>query len=432
MKIGKRVAFGLGLLFALSTAPLGFSQSGSGSTTSNGGSSSKANSNSNAGANANNEINMGSAKAPFTEALPGATDTVIPGQAPEAVECKPYYPAAERYLTMAEIRSYAKHVKVKMHYDVGNTDAVPVNDDGIEIVDYNPEVIAWSGDEVLGHFIVEGQHLHPDIGALSVAFLEAKKLTHTRRVAIIDCPEAKFHTKSLVGGLGGAFSEIPGSGNTANSAALGFSIGSSTTTRETYDVYRILALDDWPEGVPHTVPHNLSPTPPASEEQPAPKAHPEPTQLEMKKQAPAPSPTPPPPPVQATLAPAPPVNPCASLAELNATVYFDLNESIVKPKYLSVIRSVEDWMENHPSCNVQVEGYASIEAGFHYNDGLAQDRALRVYNIMREDKSIAARVVRHFSAGKYFVTEHSSDPKFTWEDRKVTFSIRNITMGSDQ
>jgi outer membrane protein OmpA-like peptidoglycan-associated protein len=132
-----------------------------------------------------------------------------------------------------------------------------------------------------------------------------------------------------------------------------------------------------------------------------------------------------PPPAPAVVAPSP-ETPCSTLPK--TTVYFGFNLSIVKPEYLPAIRSVEDWMEKNPSCHVVIEGYTSKEASYHYNDGLGGDRSLRVYKIMqRDDPKITDRLTRHVSAGKYFATKDFPNHKDTWQDRKVVFSIRDIT-----
>jgi outer membrane protein OmpA-like peptidoglycan-associated protein len=84
-------------------------------------------------------------------------------------------------------------------------------------------------------------------------------------------------------------------------------------------------------------------------------------------------------------------------------------------------------MVQHPSCKVSVEGYASFEGGNHFNDGLGQDRSQRVFDILAKNKDIADRLTRHLSAGKHFTTKNGPNPEYTKEDRKVVFSIRNVT-----
>jgi len=399
------------------------------------GSGSGASSTSGANSNANVVINQNSTSKPqFMGALPGSAGVgVMPGYAGDNPACKVFSPPPERHLTMSKVRAMAKGSKLKtknMRFDVW--DSVPANDEPIDLVDYKATEFAYSNDTFLGSLVFPGKYLYPDEEILGPALLEFKRLTGTHRVMVMNCPEIDSRTKASSGGIGITYGAVPGSGSNGGSAALGYSKGSSNSTKEQRSVLIIYAMNDGPPlqpGKPAKTDESQEAAPapsqthpseqPAKEQTPAPEQRPkEPAQV-PERQAKEPTP-----------APAPPADPCADNFP-QISVYFDFNKSEVKPEYLPGIVSLEDWMVKHPTCKVSVEGYASFEASYHYNDGLGQDRALHVYNILVADKAIADRVTRHLSGGKYFAQKKGPNPEYTKEDRKVTFAIRNITSESE-
>jgi outer membrane protein OmpA-like peptidoglycan-associated protein len=73
----------------------------------------------------------------------------------------------------------------------------------------------------------------------------------------------------------------------------------------------------------------------------------------------------------------------------------------IKDEYGSEIKSLATWLENHPACKVLVEGHASTEGSNAYNDGLADNRAQTLYNLLRAD-GVPESQLEHASFGKYF------------------------------
>jgi hypothetical protein len=433
MKIGKRIV--LPLMIALAAASLGFSQSGTGTSSGSGSkSSSTSNSNSNSGASA--VVNMGSGgKANFIEAAPGSTGSVIPGQAVENEQCHILYMAAERKKTQSELQSYARSAKGKVYEAVG--DPGQASNDGVEFVSYDPEAIAWNGDSILGHFIVAGEYLHPSIGDLAKAILRAKERTGTRRVAVQDCPQSALHSKQFMVGLGGAFSEVPGGGNSGNSAALGLNFGTSQTSVQKHDVFYILAMNDWPDGVPHTAPQEITPPPP-----PAPPAPPEQQSPQPQAHAEtAPAPTTPQP--QPT-APAPTPAPAATTASdevPQVSVYFNFDHPkpieglVVEPTVMTpeglkdnaaAIHAIQQWLESHPSKKIDVVGYACYRASDKYNWDLGGRRAEAVVKALSADEKIRGQIIEPDSNGKESASQGGTK-EHNWHDRRVDFRVH----GSD-
>lgn len=415
------------LLFVfLFAASLGWSQSTSGTgNTGNG-----AGASSSSGSTATIYNNEGSAKSQFIGAIPGAATSFVPGYAADNGPCRVYWPAAERRMTMNEIRSWAKRGKAQhMDWDGGDPNTIPTNDDDVEVVNYDPEAIAWKGDRVIGAVEVEGEYHHIAQGTLARAELEAKEKWHTRRIAIRDCPESSMHTKAHDVGLGGAFSEVPGGGNAANAASLGVSFGSSRTTNEKRDVFTVLALNDWPEDAPDSCRGQFAPnTCPAKAEEPknspapaaaAPPAQPPPAPpAESEHQAPPTPPVTTPAPVAAT-APAT-ADPC-DVPQL--TIYFVLAKYDVGGEYTNGIKNFASWMRNHPTCKMQVQGHASKEASGDFNAKLGRHRSEAVYNLLIADGAPKDQL-EYASLGKDF-------PKSDYEkeNRRVILVVQGPASG---
>lgn len=426
MKVSRMII--VGLLFASAITSTGFSQSGSGS----GGSSSTSTSTSNTTSAANVVVNTGSSRGGgFIEALPGATGNPgpFPGYTGENPACHLFWPAVERRLTMKQVRSMARTAHLKKHamrVDIVTPDDIPQNNDPIGLADYNPKEIAYSGDEILASIVLPGKYLSSEEALLGVTLLKAKETTHTRRVAIIECPEEESVTKAHTVGLGGAFAETPGGGNAANGASLGFSFGASRSSRQEHEVFYVLAMNDGPTATPEQKPQK-----PSQEEAPTPPPPPAPAEPQTQ-QAPSPAAAAPPPPEptpqpQMTEAPAPATTDACALPDF--VVYFSFNRADVAPdgvkikdKYGAEIERIATWLENNPACTIQVEGYASNEGSIDYNAGLGFNRAMRVYNLLIADCDSEARqrVVRAFSASKEFPSS-----EYQPKNRRVTIAVRS-------
>ncbi len=420
--IGKRLTALLTLVLA---APLGFPQTGGGGSSSgNGGTSS----NSNAGANSNATIyNQSAVGHQFIGASPGPFAPVFPINGPQNGGCYVYYPAAGNIFTMDELRNMAhkSHLWKKIHHDIRDPNMIPENDDPVALVNYNPNAACRPGtctnpgDKILADSIIPGKYLHTEGELIGVALLDAKKISHARRVAILDCPLSENKTKTLGVGLGGSFAEVPGNGNTANAAAAGVFFGGSTSRIETHDVFHVYALND---GSPTLEEKKPSPPPPQS---PPPQEPPAPVTREI----PAPTPLPPPPPVAQVSAP-----PEQLCSVPNFVIYFPFD----RPKQDEAGNGIDDryhpdhagasymieaanmamWLDNHPDCVVVVEGHTDESGGAVYNDGLGARRSAAVAQLLIED-GVPKQQIRYASFGK-----HEATREHWWEDRKVVLHVQ--------
>lgn len=414
MKFKRGIALALTFAFA---ASLGFSQSGSGNNGS--GSSSTANGT----GTANAQVNMNPGGANFIGAIPGVMSSPgpFPGYAGKNGPCHLVWYPPFRHLTMETVRSMANNNKLnkkQISWTVVDRNAIAVNGDvkNITIADYDPKTIADANDRIEGSVIVPGKYLRTEEELLGVALLKAWEISHAPRYSITECQETETWSHAHTFGVGGVSSGVPGSENIAGSAALGFEFGSNRTARQEHEVIYVLAMNDGSMEAPDS---QRPQAPPSQPQQVSPPPRPE-------AQAQTQTPLPPPPvaipaPVVAAMPP-----PVASCNIPQFTVYFDYNKSYVKPEFRDGINVLAIWLENHPACIIQVEGYASKEGSVHYNAGLGFDRSMNVYNLLRADTDpdTQKRVVRALTGGKSFpVSEHLA------ENRRVIISVRGSASG---
>ncbi len=412
-------------------APLGFSQS-NGNGSGSGGSSSSANNgssaSSNSGANSNATIyNSSTAGHQFIGASPGPFTPVFPINGPQNGGCYIYYPAAGNNFSMDELRNMAgkSRLSKKIRHDVRDPNLISENDDPVALVNYNPNasckpgMCSNPGDKILADSVIPGKYLHTEGELIGVALLDAKKISHTRRVAILDCPLSEDKTKTIGVGLGGSFAEVPGNGNTANAAAAGVFFGGSTSRIETHDVFHVYSLNDGPPTLEEKKP---SPPPQPAQQPPAP----------VTRAVPAPAPQPPPPPPPASLMAALSAPSCDLP---NFVVYFpfahpkqdEMGKEAIDDRYhpdhagvsyMTEIANMAAWLKAHPSCVVVVEGHTDESGGAVYNDGLGARRSAAVAQQFIED-GVPEQQVRYASFGK-----HEATREHWWEDRKVVLHVQ--------
>jgi outer membrane protein OmpA-like peptidoglycan-associated protein len=365
-----------------------------------------------------------SSRAGFVQAIPGGVPGTFPGFAPEDPGCQMGTPRRMTPTTRAAIEASANAGKLPH-----GVKAFPINhksetpyDGPIGFMNYNPDYVLNPGDQVLTSIILPGKY-HQNMTQLrEIAERELEKAAPgMQRIAIVNCPEVESVTKANTLGFGVTVSGTPESGNVAGSGAVGFTHGTNKSMRQAHPTLYAYAMNEGgldyippePQGGSNNQPPTPTPTMNLNVKMDLEPLIPLIKELIAAKPAPAPT------------MPVPAINLCADLPR--AVVYFRFNISVVDPEYLPVVKSVEDWMVQHPSCKVSVEGYASFEGGNHFNDGLGQDRSQRVFDILAKNKDIADRLTRHLSAGKHFTTKNGPNPEYTKEDRKVVFSIRNVT-----
>jgi outer membrane protein OmpA-like peptidoglycan-associated protein len=413
------------MLVLLFTASLGFSQSDNGSGNTDKGSISNAGSTAGANATINNN-SVG--KSNFIESFAGVAGSPgpIPGFAGENGPCFPFKSPLDPVYSMKVLHSRAKNAKFDKHnmdWTVGSDEVIPENDDPIAVVEYNPKSMINPGDKLLGSGIIPGKHLRTEEGLLAVALLEAKKRTHTRRVAIVNCTENENVTKGKSFGFGISSSDVPGGGNNAEAASLGFSSGTNRVRKESHPVMYILAMND-NGGILSPPVIQRPPETPKAEIQPPPAPTPQTIRIEVVGAQLAPQPTPAPPPAPTMAQPTPPLATDCTLPEF--VVIFDFNKSIIKDGYPGKIKTLATWLENHAACMVQVEGHASNEASFNYNAGLGRRRAKAVYDLLQSecDADTQKRVLQFVSLSK---DRNATD--YQPENRRVILRIIGSASG---
>jgi len=429
MIIAKRgIVVALAFVLALTAASMGFSQSGG----TNGSPSTTSTSTGIATAQSTNIFGGSSSQ---VQVLPGVAGTpgVFPGYPEQNGKWDFYWNPMFREIPDSEAEvGRGKHDKIQSKTLL----VLPKNRDPIHLlswVPFNPASF-YSDDREAYTGIVDGKPGEPIEETLLAGIYDAKTKSHTDRCIAWARVMNEGITKGFSIGTGGAGAMTPGPGtNNMNTAfAAGGLLGKNITKEANYFEIRLVCLNKGSFDPPEPPKQDESakpatPTAPPAQPQPQPAApqttNPEPNvgalislfqQLLASKHAPTP-----------TTPASSPTDACADLPK--DAIYFRFNISVVDPQYLPVIKSVEDWMVQHPSCKVSIEGYASFEGGDHYNDGLGQDRAQHVYDILAKNKDIVDRLPRHLSGGKRFVTHRSPNPENTREDRKVIFAIRNIT-----
>jgi peptidoglycan-associated lipoprotein len=107
------------------------------------------------------------------------------------------------------------------------------------------------------------------------------------------------------------------------------------------------------------------------EEAAAPTAAPEPTQTETM--APAPAAEPSAAPAEAEMEIDPLQDPTSPLAK--RVIYFDFDKSDIKSEYRPTLQAHAEYLANHPSVHVRLEGHADERGTREYNIGLGERRA---------------------------------------------------------
>lgn len=415
------------LFLLLSVASMGNAQSNSGSST-NG---SESSSSSTAKGTSNAIVNQTSSTAPgFVQAIPGGIPGTFPGYAPENPACFLYAVIGLPPLTDQVINSMARGGKIP-HWDrvtVIDPSATTPYPGAIGLMRYNPRVEFNPGDKILGSIRIPGVYMHTDEQLVGISLRALKKAVPAmQRATIIDCPVAKSMTKANTFGFGIASSGTPESGNVGSGGALGFTHGSIWAEKEVASVFYIYAMNDGK--LDYIPPQKVAP-PASVQAQPTPLPIPTP-QPEAKALTPPP---PPPPSIIATTT----IDRCA-LPTVNIYFRFDhpkVNEgSIMDPTVMTedgpkdnagAIASIERWLENHPSCKIDVVGYADHRGSSAYNNDLGERRPDAVFEILIKNEKIRNQVFEADSNGKENAVPAGSK-ETNWRDRRVSFRVR----GSD-
>ncbi len=408
--------------FALTAASTGFSQtSGSGTTST---------------AASTNTINAtvisqgGGTPHQLVQAMPGPIPGMFPGNAMGPGACYIYHPKLSnlKYLSSSSIESMAKGGKLPHGVKPTLIDpdaAKAASYDGpIGVMEYDPTGDAINdGDIALAGTTMPGDPFEINEALLGVATKALRKVAPAmQRVAVLNCFIFAEVTDTSSKGVGIMASGTNATGQVGGSGTIGWFHGKSSTEQQRHVVTTVYAMNG---------PYNRLTLPPP----PKPKkgdmaaavpAMAQPTHVDSKA-----------PPVQTVrievavvpqalqplALPSIPATFVPSCNLPNFTVYFDFNKSNVKDEYRVPIKLIADWMQKNPACKVQVQGHASKEASFGYNDILGDQRANAVYKLLLADGA-PMNQLEHASLGKYF-------PRGDYEpnNRRVILVIQGSASG---
>src|SRR5690606_27198111 len=79
---------------------------------------------------------------------------------------------------------------------------------------------------------------------------------------------------------------------------------------------------------------------------------------------------------------------------IDLNVQFDFDQSVVKPEYISEIRQVADFLNEHDDTVAVLEGHTDSTGTEEYNQGLSQRRVEAVRQILIQQFSIEPGKVR--------------------------------------
>jgi hypothetical protein len=377
------------------------------------------------------------------EALPGSGTTIIPGVTSGNSPWRAYWPVLNRCIPMAELMAAPSgHSKVRVY-----TEAPPivrnVPIDEVCLIDWQPNEIAHGNDREVGEATGTGKDGYPDDSAFIPTLKKLVMKTNTRRVAVQRRYLGQFHTKTLSGGLGGA-SSVTADNNVGGSGAFGISLGSSKTKNEDPVEFDLIALNDGPVGAPVVSKPPTETETPAAPRTSQPESKAPPVQTIRIEVVTVPSAQVSIPSTPTALAPTPATtaaDECLRDALPNVNVYFAFDHpkpdegDVFSPTVMTeggsqdntaAIHTIEQWLENHPSCKIDVVGYASHEASNAYNNDLGERRANAVFASLIRDEKIRNQVFEPDSNGKESAAPAGSE-EHDWRDRRISFRVR----GSD-
>ena len=111
----------------------------------------------------------------------------------------------------------------------------------------------------------------------------------------------------------------------------------------------------------------------------------------------------------------------ASLQEMQRkSVYFDFDESVVKPEYRQVVQQQADFMKSHANIVFALEGNADERGSNEYNLALGDKRSNSVRKSL-ETSGVPANQLRIVSWGEERPTLACHEEKCWQENRRVDF-----------
>lgn len=425
MKKQKGLIFLLAL--SLGAASLGYSQSGTsdnGSDSGSGGPDAKAK----AGADANANIVMSAGRAGFVLAPSGAVGMPGPYSSfgGRSEFCYPLQPPTEVQVPLDVLRNFAKDYKFdkkKMDWSVGYPNK-GVHNNPITIVNYNVSMVKNDGDVVLANGVVPGEPGRNEYGLIARAVLEAYDRTNTDRVSIVACLQFKQITSGHAAGIGAASAYTPN--DSGHGLSFGLTWGKTEAGEVEREVLHIYALN---KGEAAFVQKEDTGSSSDKGQKTPPGVQPIKVDVEVKLDLEPLQPL-----FQELLASKPalanlPVSPVEQCNIDKLTVEYPYDHPkpdekwVLSTEHREKIAQIASWLKDHPACKVQVQGHASKEGSYDYNDLLGDRRTAPVYDLLFEDGA-PPNQVEHASLGKYF-------PKSDYapENRRVILVVQGPASG---
>lgn len=100
------------------------------------------------------------------------------------------------------------------------------------------------------------------------------------------------------------------------------------------------------------------------------------------------------------------------------SVYFDLDEYVIKPEYRNVIQAHAKYLVSHPNRQIVIQGHTDERGGSEYNLALGQKRADTVRQLMKA-LGVSHAQVETISFGKEKPKAYGSNEQAWAENRRA-------------
>jgi len=119
--------------------------------------------------------------------------------------------------------------------------------------------------------------------------------------------------------------------------------------------------------------------------------------------------------------------PVEEVARVELEVYFDFDQSVVKPEYFSEIEEVADFMAQYPDVVIELEGHTDSRGTAAYNMGLSDRRAAAVRQVMIDRFNVqASRVSSNGFGESQPIATNDTDAGRAQNRRVMTVIIKTL------
>ncbi|MGH8272663.1 MAG: peptidoglycan-associated lipoprotein Pal [Gammaproteobacteria bacterium] len=106
----------------------------------------------------------------------------------------------------------------------------------------------------------------------------------------------------------------------------------------------------------------------------------------------------------------------------NRVVYFAFNRSVVKSEYFPLLKKQADYLSNHPSQHIILEGYCDERGTREYNIGLGARRAAAVRNFLTL-QGVNGDQIKTISYGEAFPADPEHNEAAWAKNRRVVINF---------